>query len=516
MPLSDIVTVSITSATAGLTQEGFGTPMILSPRPSWSERVRSYESLAAMSSDGFTAYTPEYLAAAEIFAQSPRVESLMVGRCALPPTQRFALTPVAVDDDTYSLTVIDPTGASNVVTYTQDSMLDLPYATQTANFTAGKTVTGASSGAKAIIISDTDAGTTGTLRVVGVRGTFTNGEIIADNNGSPGSATLGTQAAVTGVSATVAEIVNGLRSKIDALGLGLTCSDQTTYLRVLANTAGVFHSLQVAAPEKLGIAQDHADPGIGTDLANIALENSEWYGIVHLYNSKACIDSVTTFAAANKKLFIAQTQDSAVVTTAISGTDDVAEANKSAANRRTAIIYHPKTAAFADAAWLGKCLPFDPGSETWKFKTLTGVSAVGLTNTHLTNLRAKTCNFYYTVAGRNITAEGLVGSVEFIDTIRGLDWFEARLGERIMLLLSNATKVPFTDAGIARVEGEVRAQLVDGVDAGFLAPGFTVTVPKAADVSSLDKAARLLPDIEFTATLAGAIHKVTINGVISV
>jgi hypothetical protein len=34
----------------------------------------------------------------------------------------------------------------------------------------------------------------------------------------------------------------------------------------------------------------------------------------------------------------------------------------------------------------------------------------------------------------------------------------------------------------------------------------------AADVDANDRASRLLPDIEFIATLAGAIHKTTITG----
>jgi hypothetical protein len=37
-----------------------------------------------------------------------------------------------------------------------------------------------------------------------------------------------------------------------------------------------------------------------------------------------------------------------------------------------------------------------------------------------------------------------------------------------------------------------------------------------ADISTIDKAARNLTGIEFTATLAGAIHIVTITGSVSV
>jgi hypothetical protein len=140
-----------------------------------------------------------------------------------------------------------------------------------------------------------------------------------------------------------------------------------------------------------------------------------------------------------------------------------------------------------------------------------------LTTTESLNARNKDANTYEAIAGVNITREGTMASGEFIDVIRGVDWLHARLQERIYSRLVNLDKIPFTDAGIAIIEAEVRAQLQTGIDNGFLTanPAPTVTVPLAADVSANDKASRLLPDIEFTAYLAGAVHKVQIDGVVT-
>lgn len=66
----------------------------------------------------------------------------------------------------------------------------LGYDAQTANFTVGTIVTGAISGATARIQKDVDGGTTGTLTLVDIQGTFLDNEIITDNNGTPGSATV--------------------------------------------------------------------------------------------------------------------------------------------------------------------------------------------------------------------------------------------------------------------------------------------------------------------------------------
>ncbi len=65
----------------------------------------------------------------------------------------------------------------------------LNYDAQSANFTAEAILTGGTSTATAIITSDADAGSTGTLTLRGVNGVFQTNETITDDNGSPGSAT---------------------------------------------------------------------------------------------------------------------------------------------------------------------------------------------------------------------------------------------------------------------------------------------------------------------------------------
>lgn len=117
-----------------------------------------------------------------------------------------------------------------------------------------------------------------------------------------------------------------------------------------------------------------------------------------------------------------------------------------------------------------------------------------------------------------------MASGEYIDVIRGRDWLTARLRERIFGLLANVRKVPYTQGGIDQVVSQVDAQLREGIGAGYLSGDipegqelpFIVTAPEIGDISQADKIARLLPDVAFTATLAGAIHAVEINGTIQV
>ena len=63
----------------------------------------------------------------------------------------------------------------------------LAYDAQTANFTVGDILTGATSGATARIIADSDSGTTGTLTLRDIQGAFEDNEVITGTSG--GSAT---------------------------------------------------------------------------------------------------------------------------------------------------------------------------------------------------------------------------------------------------------------------------------------------------------------------------------------
>lgn len=63
----------------------------------------------------------------------------------------------------------------------------LAYGTQTGNFTVGLKITGGTSSATAYIESDSDAGSTGTLTLSNITGTFQNAETITDSG--TGSAT---------------------------------------------------------------------------------------------------------------------------------------------------------------------------------------------------------------------------------------------------------------------------------------------------------------------------------------
>ena len=89
---------------------------------------------------------------------------------------------------------------TNATTIAAPTRLD--YDAQTANFTVAATLTGATSGHTATIDADSDSGASGFLTISSADGAFQDGEIITDDNGTPGSATVNyvtiTVAAITG------------------------------------------------------------------------------------------------------------------------------------------------------------------------------------------------------------------------------------------------------------------------------------------------------------------------------
>lgn len=333
-----------------------------------------------------------------------------------------------------------------------------------------------------------------------------------------GAAQAVSVAALSADSATT--VVNALTAAIAALsgyaGAGLTASNASGVLRILGPATGPKFVLSGVDLSQWSLVEDDTqDAGIETDLDAIELEDSDWYGFISTSKGTDELDACADWVAARRKFFIGGTQNSDIPA---SGSADIGSLLKAASQVRTALFCNDGIHDQADAAFLGRWLPYTPGSETMKFKSLVGVTPTAWTDSQLGYLRSKNVNHYISVAGTSIIAEGKTCEGNFMDTIRFVDWLYANIQEEVFGMLNREKKVPFTDDGVAQIESCIRSVLKRGVNAGGLAksPAFNVIVPLVADVSTLDKAARLLPDITFSATLAGAIHELEITGTVSV
>ena len=320
--------------------------------------------------------------------------------------------------------------------------------------------------------------------------------------------------------ATVLEICAGLKTQIDALAQSVTVTDNTTDIDIQANTVADAYSLNTVDRtliEMNDITPDGTPDGIAADIAAVKVENDDWF-TCHLTNQgKAVITAAAAYIETLYKVLMVATPDTDTYDSV--SITDIAANLQTAGYARTALMYHPKAnLQYPAAAWAGRCLPLDAGSITWMFKTLSGVDYVNFTTTEESTLKGKDCNMYVRISGISMTQEGKTSAGSYIDLARGTDFIRARLQEYVFGALARADKIPFTDAGAAVVEAEVKAVMSLSVNQTILAadPAPVVSVPLVKDVSATDKANRLLPDVTFTATFAGAIHGVQISGTISV
>jgi hypothetical protein len=288
----------------------------------------------------------------------------------------------------------------------------------------------------------------------------------------------------------------------------------TDYIEVTGTAAGDWFSLSVVSTDDLEIALTHVDPGYTADLNAIKIADPDFYMVWNGFNSNAVGLTIAAWCETNKRTYLLDSNESDIITTASSGATDTCADVKTAGYDNTMVMYHHIPAECAGAAWAGSCLPFDPGSETWADKQLTGVTASPLTQTHRDNLTEKYGNgFEQVLADVAVTFDGRVGSGEFFDTTRFLHWFEDDAARGIFGVKVANAKIPMSNPGIAKIEAELRRSLARGEErTGFL-PGWSVTVPDAADISEADRTSRTLNGVQANAQLAGAVHKVnaTIN-----
>ncbi len=538
--LSEIVTITITQDTVGETLPGFGTPLVLSHNATFPERLRFYSSTLEAAAD-WPVTSPEYLAIRKALSQSPHVEQVAVGRATASPTQQYTIGVAAVrnsDSLSYKITAAGQGVTTTTASYTSDS-----------SATAAEIHNGLVTALNAVV----GANYTATFAPLsGITFTFTatnadekfhhtahglhtgDGPVQVSNSGG---ALPGGLAAVTNywvivvdvdtffLATSLANALAGTNLLISTDGTGTqtlasvvaTVSPTSPFL-VTGSAAGNWFSLEVKDVTALSNKQTHADPGITADLDAIALVDNSWYCLLTNYNSAAYVEAASAWVEAQTKIYVFDDVNTDSITVAVGSGTDAGAVLHGLAPDRTAGTYHPSPVDMDSAAWAGRVLPIEPGSETWMFKTLAGVTPTRLTTTHRNNLRARNMNWFQTVAGRNIMQQGSTFNGNFLDVVRGLDWLEDDMTKLVFTTLASNDKLSFDDPGISTIENDIVASLDRAVQRKILRanPRPQVFVPLAADIADSDKALRTVPDITFTAELAGAVHKAIINGVVSV
>jgi len=550
MALDDIAKVTITASSPGPTRKGFGVPCFVGYHDRWgasSDRVRSYTGLLGMSADGFQSYDPLYKMAAAAFAQRPRPERIKIGRrSAAPNAQVVELTPEAPSagkiyaahangaDATYTALVGDDTAAvctafASALNAINGADVDAIIATGGASTNGTQNLTGTSlngvigtrtmAPARALTFTFSSHADWDATTIV-VTGTDGKGTVITESFNVPngGNATVSgsklfrtvTAVAIPAQSGSGGTFTMGVRARFTATGASTT--------KVVCTAVIAGEQIDYSAwSGTLSVAETTADSDLDAQLTAIQTADKAFYGLAIEGQGKAEIEIAAAWAETHGVLFVGQNGATAAMDP--NATTDVFSELKALSYGRTLTCFHPSFGqTWMAAALLGNRLPKDPGSDTWVFKTLVGVTSYALTDTQESALKAKRATYYTNISGLDLTSGGLVAGGEWVDVVRGIDWMTARMQERVVALQAQSEKVTFDDAGITAVTGEVIAQIKDGIKVKLLtsSPAYAVSAPKAADVSDADKRLRKLPGVQFTAPLAGAIVLTEISGTLTV
>lgn len=265
----------------------------------------------------------------------------------------------------------------------------------------------------------------------------------------------------------------------------------------------------------------------GDVLSAIEAVDSDFYFVTAHDHTETFVLAMALVVEARSKMYFVSNQDQAsLVALATPAVDTLGKLFELNYFRTVAIYHHEADTKFTECAFVGMGAPADPGTLTWANQQLSGVSTssdssgVNISATQQNNLVARETNFIQNVGGVDITRRGRVIGGEWIDVIRGRDLIEVKLTEGYQNQLINAPKVPYTDSGINSLRSTVSSVLSRYVSTEAVPnildenDSFTITFPRARDVSFADKAARTFNG-SFTATLAGAIHVVNVTGTLT-
>jgi hypothetical protein len=527
--ISEIVNVSITREERGVSAQGFGTPLILGIHTKFAEVIKSYNGIDAVADDFITS-DPEYIAANAMFSQAQVPETVKIGKLVANVKQKMKVTPTSSADGDYSV-VIDAvtytyTASSDTIATIIDGLI--------AAITAGKLNLLLTDNATDFDIEAEVAGNG--FSVTAGTANLTVAETTANSNPATQLATIRQTDDdfyfVTLTSNAKNDIKNMaayIESKSKLFGamtndINVTKSPQP-HIQVITWDAdfvtGNTIDLHVngEAITQVTFATDHA-----TTIAAVATNIQALTSV-----ATAVADAVPrtiTITGATNGIDIPVTQivvagGASQANSTVSDTQyglDIGQYLEDQNYDRTLWPYSSDSTKETEMSWIGLQASKTVGSTTWFGKTLKGVSVESLTDSVRAIIHGKNGNLYVKRGTADKMEHGTVASGEWIDTMRGTDWIHKNIEAAVFNAITTVEKIPYTQQGADAMGGVVLGVLFDAVDRGILAadPAPRVVIPKVADIGSADKGNRVLPDLKFYGTYAGAIHKTTINGFLAI
>jgi len=457
----DVVDVAVTIGSAVVTQQGFGTPLILSETIRSANTVDTFTSAAAMVSAGYLTTDREYLMASAIFNQTSKdgksVPTVKIGK-------------KLSDNDAIQKVVFDANATAG--TFTLDISED-----------------GGASATTNTIDFDDSAGDTQTA-IAG-----------ATNVTSVTVTLLGTQAG-------------------DKLGFTIEFDgDPNTDFQVTAVNVGSLTGVTTGTASTVAVGS--AVETWSVAYAAVKAEDDDFYLCLPGTETAADILELAALTGTEKKQFWYVTRDDAVRDKTAGNVQAELEI---LAFKNQIAFYHTVANQYVNCALAGATLPDNLYGINVCYYTLAGITADTLTDTYITNLTSYNINIPV-YDGDNVVIPGaFAGSTggndggiattgDFIDYVAADHFLDARITEGVYGLLKSVKKISFDDRGLFVVKTKIES-LADiyGVQTNIITPGtVAVTMPDLSSYDPAKKAARWLDDVASDGSAAGAISKISIN-----
>lgn len=496
--IDKIVLSTITADTSFPSVAGFGTILLVkefdtfdttSPFINNESRHRTYNSIDEVLADGWDSTSDVYAAANRVFAQSPGVGAMTLGRkdsgdAGWPE----ALT--AINDEFsswYGLCIVEDAGWDLTTRQTNLNAI--------AGWVQGKNRIFGHASADEGMINITRVASAG-YTIGGVAGDIADWAIIADGAfdmsiDGASDVQITTLDFTSGPVTTLAEVA----TVIDTALTGATCTAVGNRLQITSDTVDSTSSIELKAPS-----------GLGTDIMTDALFN----------------------------LTLSTTEPGYDVGS-VPGTSDLATYFGDKGYNRTYLRYNPQEQDAqhitpVEVEWyaiglMAENFFYEPASQTWAYKPVVGATPTEVSESQLDFLfdpkgaTPRSAGVYTRIKSINIDYKGRMSEGTPIDVIRGADWLNDLIQT---LLFADVTrtapgqrKVPGTNSGIAVAENTLRGALTEASVWFLDGTTIEVNVPDISEISASNRADRILDKITWTARLQGAFEEFIIEGAVT-
>jgi len=525
--IDQIVQVNINRESVGLTETGFGVPLILGEHTRTSEKVKSYFSLSEVSED-FQTSDLEYKKAVALFSQAIKPEKIMIGKRSANAKQKVTISvPTVADSTEYSITIngnqfdfLSGVGA------TEENIIDGLIASISAGDEPVDTTDN-------VINFDIEASVAGEGFSVTSSANLSILEVTENVN------VVTELQEIQNVNDDFYFVILTSTSSFDILQLAAYVETQLKIFTALTNDANVAQSvahIQTLTTDVDFVTGNTIDLNIDDEaIAQVAfsVDQATTIGLLAQAIQDSSKVATATVTGANEITITGQELGSLVTftnflvlggsqqatATFVTTQDPVSDvASKLLANsyNNTALTYSSTVGNNIEAAWVGRLAGEAPGSVNWSYTQLSGVTTDDLSESTKSILFAKRANTYTQVAGVNVTEKGFVSNApNFIDIIRGDHFTKIRLQEGLLSLLVASKKIPFTSDGLNIIRGKILEVIQVSINQGIYSefPVPVVTIPSISNISDADKEARLLKNITVDVVRAGAVNtiRLTVN-----